>query len=156
MKIKSSECRIWLMVFFFGWSACTPDPSCNDIYIPAVLASFYELDGEGNLVRDTIFFDSVYAENARADSSLVNKNDTTLLYPLFVDPENNSTTFHFCLNDACNQITFTYDRREFLLSEECGPRFRYQNLTAEHNFDSISVLKTELNIVDDINVQIFR
>lgn len=139
-----------------GWWACTPEPSCNDIYIPAVLASFYRLDEEGRRVRDTVFFEAVYAAGAPSDTSLVNSTDTILTYVLYVNPLESATTYNFCLNDTCNTLTLTYDRREFLLSPECGPRYRFQNLSVESDFDSVSVLKTELNIVGGINVEIFR
>lgn len=114
------------------------------------------MDENGNPVQQQLFFDSIYAEGVSADTFLIDKSDTIDVYPLFVNPEANTTTYQFCLDGACNQITFTYNRREFLLSPECGPRFRYQNLQAEYDFDSISILKTELTVVGDINVQIFR
>ncbi len=143
-----------LLVFVLGWSACAPDPSCSENWLPYLTASFYAVDEEGNEAVETVYLDSVWADGA----SLLYKNDTTNIYGLFMDPDAESTTYHFCLNDTCESITFSYDRREYLISPECGPGFRFQNLKAiyEGTYDSVIINKTELTLLGEVNVKIYR
>ena len=147
--------HLWLFVFVLGWSACAPDPSCTGNYVPYVTMSFFTVDETGTERLELVYLDSVWADDA---DGLLYQNDTAAIYGLFVNPEAPATTYNFCQNDSCSRITFRYDRKEYLISPECGPGIRFQNLTIEYEgfYDSVVVNKTELTILGEVNVKVYR
>lgn len=155
MRINFTGILAIMLLSALGWTACAPDPSCTDIYVPYVTASFYTVNEQGTEVLQTVYVDSIWAEGA---DTLLYESDTTAVYGLYVNPETSETTYHFCENDSCSTITFMYKRKEYLISPECGPGFRYQNLKVRTDgfFDSVIVSKTELNLVGGVNVKIYQ
>tara|TARA_R110002012_G_scaffold19108_2_gene69402 strand:- start:57249 stop:57794 length:546 start_codon:yes stop_codon:yes gene_type:complete len=155
MILKKFSWHLWLLIFVLGWSACAPDPSCSDIYLPYVTASFYTVNDAGVETVESVQLDSLWADDA---DTLLYADTTLSIYGLYVNPEAASTTYHFCLNDTCNSVTFAYDRKEYLISPDCGPRFRFQNLTTEFEgfYDSVIVNKPELTLLGEVNVKIYR
>lgn len=153
--LKRSGWHLILLILSLGWSACSPDPSCTDIYVPYVTASFYTVGENGVEAIESIQLDSLWADDA---DTLLFADNALSVYGLYVNPEAESTTYHLCLNDTCNAITFHYNRKEYLISPDCGPRFRFQNLKAEFEgfYDSVIVAKPELNLLGEVNVKIYR
>lgn len=138
-----------------GVMACAPEPSCNTNFLPYVSARFYTVDEEGDETPVSVDYDSIWSEGA---DSLLFREVTSEAFPLLVNPSAESTTYYFCRNDSCSSISFSYVRREFLISPDCGPSYRYQNLSAETAgfYDSVFVNKTELTLLGDENVKVYQ
>jgi hypothetical protein len=155
MILKKSPWHLWLLIVALGWSACAPDPTCADIFVPYVTASFYSVDEEGKETAESVQLDSLWADGA---DTLLYGNSPLSVYGLYVNPEASSTTYNLCLNDTCNRITLQYDIKNYLISPECGAKFRFQNLKTEYEgfYDSVIVVKSELTYLGEVNVKIYR
>jgi len=142
-------------VLLAGAIACAPEPSCTTVFLPYLSDRFYTVDEEGEETPVSVYYDSIWAEGA---DSLLFKEVTSAAFPLPVNPRVGITTYYFCRNDSCSSISFSYVRREFLISPDCGPSYRYQNLSAETTgfYDSVFVNKTELTLLGDENIKVYQ
>lgn len=135
--------------------SCNPDPSCITPYVPYATTAFYSIDSNGDTTINKTAFDSIWADGNNLYRYLATNIDTTV-FPLFVNPDTDSTIYHFCRNDTCSVITLYYTPHQFLISPECGADVKYKIDSIHGDFNSITLTNAELSRLLDVNIKIYR
>jgi hypothetical protein len=111
------------------------------------------LDSTGT--RKDITFNSITA----AGSDVIFYSDTTLYkYLLPINTEEPETTFFFYgTNGVTDTLQVGYQRRQRLISEDCGFELQFRNLEIIHSsFPEAESLGNDLNILYDTDIRIYH
>lgn len=136
-------------------SACLDEPDCvASENTTTIRFSFRKLTGGVDTISfefvNIISGDQVFVTEPLEDISTLD---------LTVNPTDTTTTFVFQQSGqvSANTLVLRYDPVARLISPECGVETLVQNLgIIEQDFDSISILKPDLEEFIETNVQIFN
>jgi len=103
--------------------------------------------------------DTTFSYITAAGSNLIFYSDTTLYkYALPIDTDKDETTFLFqSLNGEMDTLQVGYQRRQRLISEDCGFELQFRQLEIIHSsFPGAVSLGNDLNILYDTDIRIYH
>jgi hypothetical protein len=116
-----------------------------------VIVDFLDSAGGNPVPRNFEFITAI-------DAQVIFYGDTSLSkYYLPVNTEANQTTFLFYnFDDTIDTLEVGYDKRERLISEDCGFELQYRNIEVLFTtFENAISLENELSRLNEENIKIF-
>ena len=126
------------------------EEECDQTLRTQVVFSFLTIQPEGP-VDTALPVLTVYGET-RKDSLLYDSASTIEQVSLPLDPSRDYSRFVFQTDSLSDTVELTYNRHQKFLSHECGfiTEFEIQQAaTTHHHFDSIAIVKPQVNINDN-------
>ena len=122
-------------------TCCNTIPDCrNEIESNFVKVKF--LDSADSTVL-AVQFESVEAIGV---SSTLYSDTLLSAYELELNPAENSSKYTFQLDGSIDILELGYNRHVSIISEECGPKFSYDNLEIiTHTFDSVAITSSNVD-----------
>ena len=136
-------------------TACESDAPCSDNVVSRVNAGLYTLiEGEEvSLAVDQLSIHGI----SRPDSVLQGSNISEFVFPLSMQAESNS--FIITADTLTDTLELFYTTKLAMISVQCGftTNFEIQSLSFTKNFiDSISIVKSNVDLTDEENLKIFH
>ena len=139
----------------FAVVSCESDSPCSENVVSRVNAGLYTLV-EGEEVTLTVDTLTMYGIS-RHDSVLSGSNVSIFNFPLSMHAE--SSSFIMTADTLTDTLELFYTTRLVLISTQCGftTNFDIQSLNFTENFiDSISIVKSNVDLTDEENLKIFH
>lgn len=135
---------------------CGEEPCYDDTQV-FLNVSFQTIVDSTGQPKDTVF-DSLFVAGIGSPYKL---KYTGSDYNLILDLNDDFTQFNFEFNyeDSADQIVFTYQRRPYLVSHECGFAMFFDSLNVEaftNNFiDSVEIISNTVDDIERENIKIY-
>lgn len=171
----------WTIVIVSGniFFSCQNE-NCVSVFNNYLLVGFVDADTleSGDIEfpkKDTLFYSVTAIGN---NSVFYDKNDVVSTIALPVNPALGSTTFHlemidsirydtlsldpividttYYINPTPHTITVSYDRKQRIISVECGVEIAYRNLKVEEiSFPTSNLTEDKLSRFNEVNIEVF-
>lgn len=180
-KRRSFKFIFWLIVILNGslFFSCANE-DCVSVFNNYLLVGFIKTDTlESGQIEfnelDTLFYSVTAIGN---DTIFYDKNDIVSTLVLPVDPASGLTSFRlemidsirydtlslepieidtiYYVNPIPHTITVSYDRRQRVISENCGVEIAYINLEVEEtSFPTTNLAENKLSRFNEVNIEVF-
>jgi hypothetical protein len=141
----------WFLFFLIFAVSCLDDPDCFLLNNDVIGISFQVL---GSSAADSLHFNSLSINGTE-----VFNRDTAVAYlPIFASRDTARIKLDFLSRGELKTIEFSYESKVQFVSEECGPRYIYDNLLVQNsNFDQVVLLNiTPGRDASTLNAVIYR
>ncbi len=147
--------RVLLFFLLLGFFSCEDQPVCTEMAAAFLQAGFYKaVEGEE---QDSVL-NNLTVKGLGATEDLIVKENGVKQLKLPLDFENNASAFIITNDSVTDTLYLSYDTTLSFVSYECGfaPNYDINEVGfTTHGFDSIIIVKSFVETVDEENLKIY-